>query len=89
MHYAELTGLNPLEIERPADKPLQNLWIRGGFPTSYSAADDGESCAWQQHLIRTDLEREIPQLQQHSCAFGRCWLMDKANSSTRPRWPVF
>lgn len=62
IHYSELTGLNPIEIEEPSGKPLQKLWMRGGFPDSYAAQDDLASYQWRQNFIRTYLERDIPQL---------------------------
>ena len=62
IHYSELTGLNPFEIEEPAGEPLQRLWMRGGFPDSYGAEDDLASHNWRQNFIRTYLERDIPQL---------------------------
>jgi uncharacterized protein len=62
VHYFELTGLNPFEIERPDGIALQKLWLRGGFPDSYAASDDEASYIWRQNFIRTYLERDIPQL---------------------------
>lgn len=62
IHYSELTGLNPFEIEKTDGEPLQKLWVRGGFPDSYSAVDDEASHNWRQNFIRTYLERDIPQL---------------------------
>ena len=62
IHYSELTGLNPFEIEDTSGKPLQKLWMRGGFPDSYAAKDDAASHQWRQNFIRTYLERDIPQL---------------------------
>jgi len=62
IHYAELTGLNPFEIEKTSKEPLQKLWMRGGFPDSYGAEDDAASHTWRQNFIRTYLERDIPQL---------------------------
>ena len=62
IHYSELTGLNPFEIEKPNSEPLRQLWMRGGFPDSYAAADDQASHTWRQNFIRTYLERDIPQL---------------------------
>ncbi len=62
IYYSELTGLNPFETEEPYGKPLQSLWVRGGFPDSYGAIDDHESNVWRQNFIRTYLERDIPQL---------------------------
>jgi len=62
IHYSELTGLNPFEIEKPDGEALQQLWMRGGFPDSYAASDDQASYNWKQNFIRTYLERDIPQL---------------------------
>ena len=62
IHYSELTGLNPFEIEGTMGKPFQTLWMRGGFPDSYSAEDDATSHQWRLNFIRTYLERDIPQL---------------------------
>lgn len=62
IHYSELTGLNPFEIEQSTGEPLQKLWVRGGFPDSFAAEDDEASYTWRQNFIRTYLERDIPQL---------------------------
>lgn len=62
IHYSELTGLNPFEIEKSEGEPLQKLWMRGGFPDSYATSSDQASHEWRQNFIRTYLERDIPQL---------------------------
>ena len=62
IHYTELAGLTPFEIESPGGEPLQRLWMRGGFPDSYAATGDQASYDWRQNFIRTYLERDIPQL---------------------------
>ena len=38
------------------------LWWRGGFPRSYTAADDAASHVWRREFIRTVVERDLPQL---------------------------
>jgi len=60
--YIELTGLNILEV--PAHKPadIQRLWLRGGFPESYLSGTDALGMLWLENLIRTYLERDMPQL---------------------------
>lgn len=57
--YVELSPLTALEIDaqRPA---LEQLWLRGGFPNHYLAADDAESLALRRDFIRTYLERDVP-----------------------------
>jgi len=59
--YIEMSGLNIAEIEgKQPDR--QTLWLRGGFPDSYLAADDDVAMDWLENLIRTYLERDIPQM---------------------------
>lgn len=55
--YLELGPFDPLEVDN-----LDRLWLRGGFPDSYLAASDRASLRWRRDLIRTYLERDIPQL---------------------------
>jgi predicted AAA+ superfamily ATPase len=57
--YIELSPLDVLEV--PAEKHSQ-LWVRGGFPESFLAANGSRSLIWRQDFIRTYLERDIPQL---------------------------
>ena len=57
--YLELAPLDVLAIE--PDKE-ETLWVRGGFPRSFLAADDAQSAAWRANFIATYLERDIPQL---------------------------
>ena len=59
--YLELSGFNALEVGENKNN-LQKLWLRGGFPDSYLAADDDLSMDWLEDLIRTYLERDVPQL---------------------------
>ncbi len=62
IHYCELSGLSPFEIKQPQGQSLQDLWLRGGFPASYAAADDKESYRLRQQIIRTYIDHDIPQL---------------------------
>ena len=55
--YLELPGLDALEVEADHDP----LWIRGGFPDSFTARSDAASARWRLNFIRTYLERDIPQ----------------------------
>lgn len=56
--YLELAPFNVLET---ATLPMDELWVRGGFPESLLAADATRSLRWRQDFIRTYLERDIPQ----------------------------
>ena len=55
--YTELPGLDALEVEAEHE----SLWIRGGFPDSYTARSDAASARWRLNFVRTYLERDIPQ----------------------------
>lgn len=60
--YLELSCLNPLEVEAQKEKDIQKLWLRGGFPDSFTAKDDETSLEWRKDFIKTYLERDIPQM---------------------------
>jgi len=55
--YLELGPFNTLETDRDQ---LNRLWVRGGFPDSFLAADDLQSMRWRENFIRTYLERDVP-----------------------------
>jgi predicted AAA+ superfamily ATPase len=54
--------LAPLDLTEVGEGRLDELWVRGGFPDSFLAANDAISLRWRQDFIRTYLERDIPQL---------------------------
>ena len=56
--FAELFPLDLLEVGQGA---LNELWLRGGYPDSFQAADGPLSDRWRQDFIRTYLERDIPE----------------------------
>jgi hypothetical protein len=60
--YIEMTGLNLLEVPAQKSADIQKLWLRGGFPESYLADSDTFCMDWLEQLIRTYLERDIPQM---------------------------
>ena len=53
------------------------LWWRGGFPRSFTAADDEASRIWRREFIRTVIERDLPQLGLNVAApaMQRFWAM--------------
>lgn len=60
IEYVDMGPLDILEAgESNAD--LNRLWLRGGFPDSYLAADDRDSLILREAFIRTYLERDVPQ----------------------------
>ena len=61
IRYIEMTGLNILETGA-SQKNIHNRWLRGGFPDSYLADDSDMAMDWLEDLIRTYLERDVPQM---------------------------
>ncbi len=55
--YIDMTPLSVLEVSTDA---MEALWLRGGFPDSFLAADDRQSLSWRKDLLRTYLERDVP-----------------------------
>jgi predicted AAA+ superfamily ATPase len=74
--YLEMSGLNLAEIDGKR-QDRQTLWLRGGFPDSYLAADDDTAMDWLENLIRTYLERDVPQLgfRVPAARLRRLWTM--------------
>ena len=60
IEYVELHALDVLEAARDAAS-ADLLWLRGGFPDSLLASTDEDSFAYRRNLIRTYLERDVPQ----------------------------
>ena len=79
--YLELAPFDALEV---ANKQIDNLWLRGGFPSSFLADNDRDSFRWRQDFIRTYLERDIPQLGPRVPAetLRRFWTMLAHSQST-------
>jgi predicted AAA+ superfamily ATPase len=57
--FVDLSGF---DLRETGAEHQDRLWIRGGFPRSFLAADDAESLEWRNAFTRTFLERDIPQL---------------------------
>lgn len=74
--------LFPVDVGEYLSRPgklgkLNQLWVRGGFPESLLARDDGNSLRWRRDFIKTYLERDIPQLGPRVPAetLERLWIM--------------
>jgi predicted AAA+ superfamily ATPase len=59
VEFIDMSGFSLAEI---GDRSWQDLWVRGGFPRSFLAANTEDSLAWREGFIRTFLERDLPQL---------------------------
>ncbi len=60
--YEELTPLCVGEVADSGPAAGDRLWVRGGFPDSFLAADDESSLLWRSLFIKTYLERDVPAL---------------------------
>lgn len=56
---------------------MNPLWLRGGFPLSWLAADDAASLRWREMFIATYLDKDIPALGPRipSTTLRRLWTM--------------
>jgi len=79
--YLELAPFDALEVD---GNRMDRLWLRGGFPPSFLAANDAASFKWRQDFIRTYLERDISQFGPRIPAetLRRFWTMLAHNQST-------
>lgn len=69
--------LGPFDVLEVGEGKQDALWIRGGFPDSFLAADDRRSLEWRENFIRTYLERDVPQFGPRIPAetLRRFWVM--------------
>ncbi len=51
--------LGPLMLAETGRATLDTLWVRGGFPDSFTARSEAASVRWRHHFIRTYLERDV------------------------------
>jgi hypothetical protein len=58
----EVVPLSGFSLGEAGPASLDRLWLRGGFPPSYLARSTGDSLVWRRELVRTFLERDLPQL---------------------------
>ncbi len=73
-------GMVPLagfDITEASAADWRALWLRGGFPRSYLAADDGDSTLWRETFVETFLLRDIADLGLNvpAEALRRFWTM--------------
>ena len=75
----ELTPFQAREVlpAGAAAADLNALWVRGGFPLAWLAADDAASLRWREAFIATYLERDIPALGPRipATTLRRLWTM--------------
>ncbi len=57
----EQVTLGGFSLDELGPEVEETLWLRGGFPLSYLAANEADSVAWRKSFIQTLLERDFPQ----------------------------
>ncbi len=72
MERLTMDGFSLAELGPEAE---ELLWLRGGFPLSYLAANEADSVAWRRSFIQTLLERDFPQwgVRVPAVALRRFW----------------
>ena len=58
----EFVELGGFDLSESGPESWERLWLRGGFPRSWLARSNDDSVAWREGLVRTFLERDVPQL---------------------------
>jgi predicted AAA+ superfamily ATPase len=57
IEVVELSGFSLLEVGSPS---LDQRWLHGGFPPSFTAGNSEDSYIWRRQFIQTFLERDLP-----------------------------
>ena len=76
IEYVAMGTLNLLEVASYPDA-LNTLWLQGGLPDSFLAANPLDSLMFRRNFIRTYLERDVPQFGFRIAAqtIERLWTM--------------
>lgn len=72
--YVQMSGFS---LEEAGADQIDALWVRGGFPPAFLAADEQLSYGWRSNFIQSFLERGLPQLgiRIPAHALRRFWTM--------------
>ena len=75
----EYVELDPLDVSEaaPDARTMTSLWVRGGFPDSFLAANDPDSMTFRRNFVRSYLERDVAQFGRRIPAetLERFWTM--------------
>jgi predicted AAA+ superfamily ATPase len=73
----EFIELSVFDLSETGSASWERLWLRGGYPRAFLADSEDDSLAWREGLIRTFLERDLPQLGINipATAMRRFWTM--------------
>jgi uncharacterized protein len=72
--FVDMQGFSLGDVGAAAER---TLWLRGGFPRSFLAADDEASFAWRNDFLRSFIERDFGTLGLGAtpASLGRLWRM--------------
>ena len=56
----ELITMGGFDMAEVGSDESSKLWLRGGFPDSFTAANESNSFSWRKNFIQTFLERDLP-----------------------------
>ncbi len=59
---AQFLQVQGLTVDEVGSTNMERLWMRGGFPLSYIAAEEGAARRWREGFVQAILERDMPQL---------------------------
>jgi uncharacterized protein len=73
----ELVEMRGFDLREVGSDQADTLWVRGGFPRSFLAADEAASWQWRRDFIRLFLERDLGVLGFGMAppVMGRFWTM--------------
>lgn len=73
----EIVELRGFDLGEVGADEIERLWLRGGFPRSFLAANDADSHRWRQNFLATFLERDLGVLGfgMAPAAMRRFWTM--------------
>lgn len=73
----EVRHLGGFRVTDIGPESLDQLWLRGGFPRSFTASSASESARWRAQFIATFLERDLAQLGSRvpAVTMRRFWTM--------------
>jgi hypothetical protein len=73
----EVIEIGGFALDEVGPDAIDRLWLRGGFPRSFTAAREADSRRWRQQFVRTFVERDLPLLGFTSppAAMRRFWAL--------------
>lgn len=73
----ELVAMQGFVLGEIEESDTDKLWLRGGFPRSFLAANDDDSWMWRKQFVTTLMERDLPSwgVRVASSTLMRFWQM--------------